>query len=200
MSPYWERARAFARENSKTFGPWKAIPSILTAILAGMLHRYLHLLWSPIDIIIVVGCGLVTYFLCYGVDFLWKLLVVAPVKLDAARTLEIDKLQKAINKANGVSLVERSKRETVARKIAEIPEPFREPVREILKHLIQHGEVHQMSLIGDRDFGGANRDRTHAAISQAAMRALLVDRNSYISVSPELKDALTFQLFERSQG
>lgn len=126
--------------------------------------------------------------------------MIAPVKIDAAHTAEVEALRKVIDRANDISPVERSKRETVARKIAEIPEPFREPVCQILRHLIQHGEVHQMSLIGDRDFGGANRDRTLAAISQAAMRALLTDRHGYISVGPELKDALTFFLFEQPQG
>lgn len=80
MQPsYWKRAFRFSFGNTKTFHPIKVLP----AILAAFARLYFGKGGPLKETILIVLASTGTYILCYVVDFLWKMLIVAPMRIDA---------------------------------------------------------------------------------------------------------------------
>lgn len=98
----------------------------------------------------------------------------------------------SIKQLTEVSPLEHSRRELVKDKLANIQEPFRALVPQVLCYLLKHGEVNEMTMYGDPLFRKQNL--ISAATSQAVMHGLAVARNNHVQVNPELRDALTFYL------
>ena len=122
MLPYWARARAFARANTKTFSPWKALPTVLAAGA----RWYFWSRTTVIETLQIIAAAVSTYLLCYLVDFLWKLMVVAPAAIDLENRNAANALQHTIDRLTDVPLIEQNRRTMVRQKLEEIPEPFRE--------------------------------------------------------------------------
>jgi hypothetical protein len=89
---YWGCAFKLARASTKTFGPWKAIPSVLAA-----LALWFFSLKTMTEILPAIGAAVASYALCYAGDFIWKLLVVAPVSIYGETQKEITTLREDVS-------------------------------------------------------------------------------------------------------
>lgn len=85
---YWAEARSWAKSNTKTFTPHKAIPSVLATIVQ----------WGVFDLqpmtraLVTVGTLVGSYVLLYALEFIWRLLIEAPAAIHASGQLELANL------------------------------------------------------------------------------------------------------------
>jgi hypothetical protein len=129
----------------------------------------------------------------------WVISLVRSTKLldaEAQSTIKAqsERIMAIENERSAISALEQSRRNAVTESLADIDEPFRDLAGSVLRFLLHHGETHQLTLFGNRRFTGQNQHIIQAATQQAQMRGLLRVENGYVSVNPELKDALTFCL------
>ena len=139
MPPYWERARAWAKAETKTFSLVKALPSVMIAIL-----QYLFTGRSTgTQMLVSIALAIGTYMVLLSCEYAWKLLVLGPVAIDAQRATEAEGLRQKIKALTPtISPLEQNRRGLVAKKLAEIDEPFRDVAKTVLRLLIEHGATY----------------------------------------------------------
>lgn len=128
---YWQRARRFASEHSKMFALWKAIPAILSAVVSFILRLQI-MQQALVTIITAIGC----YLLLYGAEFLWRLLIQAPLVIEGERQNEIKQLNAQIE-----SLSRKPYDEAFERMVREKVQKASQPAKELLKFMLDHGEM-----------------------------------------------------------
>src|SRR5258708_5732023 len=90
---YWAEARSLAKKNTKTFTPHKAIPSALATIAQ---WRGFHL--QPMTrALVTVGTLVGAYVLLYALEFIWRLLIEAPVAIHGKNQLELVCLREKVS-------------------------------------------------------------------------------------------------------
>ena len=157
-----------------------------------------------IQTVYIIGTAVTVYVLCYMVDFLWKLLVLAPEYIYGeqnlalvARGAEIRDLRTKL--APQITPLEQSRRDRVAEKLQSAPpeDLF------VLKHVLTHGET-RPAHIRSADF---SQEAVNAAIQRACYQSNLLKPTGTamgwpltVVINPELMDALSFHLLTRPDG
>jgi hypothetical protein len=90
---YWSEARSWAREHTKTYTLPKAIPPILAAIVQYLVFHQQTMRQVAVTTAIISG----GYVLLYALEFVWKLLFLAPSAIYADQRLRINALKSDIN-------------------------------------------------------------------------------------------------------
>ncbi len=125
---YWHTAWSFAYKNSQKFAVWKVIPTVVGAAVSLLLHL------QPIQqilstVAIAAGC----YAVLYALEFLWCLLIKAPVALDDERGKQVSALNEQIQ-ALSKNPFDQAQERLVRQKVSEVTEPMREALLYILHH------------------------------------------------------------------
>jgi hypothetical protein len=137
--PYWKRARAWARDHAETYSLKKAAPAVVIALV-----QYLYSSGSVFQrTLISIGLILLSYLLLLALEFLWKMLIAAPVALDAEHAVDTTRLESKIRdlderlEAPKVPELERSRRDLVRSKLKDCtPDDFA-----VLKYILQNGQA-----------------------------------------------------------
>jgi hypothetical protein len=91
---YWATAHAWAKEHTKTYTLWKAIPSMLTTAMGTWLF---HL--QPVAKALVLAATLFgSYGILYTLEYAWNLLIVAPHAIANGMNTELVGLKKKLEK------------------------------------------------------------------------------------------------------
>lgn len=197
--PYWKRARAWARDHTETYSLNKAAPAVVIALL-----QYLFSSGSVFQkTLISIGLILLSYLLLLALEFLWKMLIAAPVALDAEHAVNTTRLESKIRdlderlEAPKVPELERSRRDLVRSKLKDCtPDDFA-----VLKYILQNGQADVGAIIAlgvpDPPHQPHNPDAYRAAIDKAFSSGLLKlssPGSSVMTINPDLVDALSFHL------
>ena len=196
---YWPEAKRWATSRSKTFGPWKAITGVLSALVQFFYGR------APLrQTIFIIGTGVGVYLLCYCVDFLWKLLILAPAQI-------YDGQSEVVNSLRDTSNAEIKRLETaLTRKhpadedklahVRNLLTDFSDDERGFIRWLLHNGETAREKLAASGVPQPSVWSAEGKGIKNELLRARLVrtpaSAQHFLSVNPSYTEALRDILFD----
>jgi hypothetical protein len=110
---------------------WKAIPTVAGAAISLLLHLQ-RMLQVITTIAIAIGC----YLLLYMGEFLWHLLVSAPVAITDGQQKEISRLNSKM-----AELKKHRYDEAFEQMVREKVQQASEPAQQLLRFMLDHGEM-----------------------------------------------------------
>jgi hypothetical protein len=130
---YWQRARTWAWRRTEIYSLWKALPPLVAALA----QRWIFDLHPMSETLVIAATVLGGYVFLYALEFLWKMLVSAPVALDSERQQVIGERDQTIR-----LLTEGPKRTRAEERyyqeakaiVADLPAPAKQVVRHIWEH------------------------------------------------------------------
>lgn len=133
---YWKRARSWAWEHTETYSVKKAIPPLLAAV--GQ-HWIFHL-HPRNETSVIAATVLGGYVLLCALEFLWKLLVSAPVALYSEQGDKIAERERTIQ-----ALSEKPKRSTTDehyyQEAQEIVSKLSTRAKQVMRHIWAHEKM-----------------------------------------------------------
>ena len=195
---YWAKACKYAYANTSLYSPWKAVPSIVVAVIQQALVSGTAVERTLTVVFITIG----VYITLFIIELAFKLLISAPVAIHAEQADSlahkdgrITQLEDSLKKPV-VSALEISRRKTVAEKIASFRQP-KDLVNETLKYILEHGDVEPIEFASTHMDSPGKESAVQAIIYQGQSNGLLRASQSQrprVSIHPDLREALTFHL------
>ena len=124
---YWQRARTWAWRRTEIYSLWKALPPLVAALA----QHWIFDLHPMRETLVIAATVLGGYVFLSGLEFLWNMLVSAPVALDSERQQVIGERDQTIR-----LLTEGPKRTRAEVKaiVADLPAPAKQVVRHVWEH------------------------------------------------------------------
>jgi hypothetical protein len=91
---YWTTARAWAKQHTKTYAVWKAVPSVLATLMGAWLFN----LQPAAKLLVVIGTLVVSYGVLHALEYGYNLLIRAPIAITNNMSTEILELRKRCEK------------------------------------------------------------------------------------------------------